>query len=72
MQALIGTETGRRDAIEEVSASEIRRFAQATFDENPLYYDAEAGRAAAKIPFFLSILLVMPCWPKTWQGEDAL
>jgi acyl dehydratase len=43
IQALIGMETGRKAAFEDVSTSEIRRFAQATFDENPVYYDPEAG-----------------------------
>jgi acyl dehydratase len=41
MKALIGKETESRTAADEVTVSEIRRFAQATFDENPLYYDAD-------------------------------
>jgi acyl dehydratase len=46
MQALIGAETGHSTAFEDVTAAEIRRFAQATFNEDPIHYHADAGARA--------------------------
>jgi acyl dehydratase len=42
MRALIGQERGSTTS-EEVTTTEIRRFAQALFDENAVYYDAAAA-----------------------------
>ena len=83
MQALIGTETARRNANEEVSGSEIRRFAQATFDENPVYYDAEAGAqskfeglvAPASFPFHMvrsrPFGVPDPMLDPDWDGRES-
>lgn len=83
MEALIGTETGHRAAVEDVSASEIRRFAQATFDENPVYYDAQAGAqskfeglvAPASFPFHMvrsrPFGVPDPMLDPDWDGRES-
>lgn len=83
MRALIGKETARRTANEDVSTSEIRRFAQATFDENPVYYDAVAGAqskfgglvAPASFPFHMvrsrPFGVPDPMLDPDWDGRES-
>jgi acyl dehydratase len=82
MKALIGTETGRSAAVDDVSVSEIRRFAQAIFDENPIYYDADAGAQAkfkglvapASFPFHMvrtrPLGVPDPMLDPDWDGRE--
>ena len=44
VRALIGARGPVRSSPDEVSTSEIRRFAQAVFDDNRIFYDDEAAR----------------------------
>lgn len=44
VRALIGARGPVRSSPDEVSTSEIRRFAQAIFDDNRIFYDDEAAR----------------------------
>lgn len=39
MRAQIGVETGRRTAAEPIGADALRRFVQATMEENPVHFD---------------------------------
>lgn len=46
LRAWIGRDIGRLRIPEPISGSEVRRFARATGDENPLWFDDEYARAA--------------------------
>ncbi len=68
MKAAIGMETSRRTAIEDVTVTEIRRFAQATMDENPIYYDAKA----AALTKFKGLVAPAPFACCFWVGRRPL
>jgi len=59
MRARIGQASDRRQAVEEVTTSEIRRWVLATLDDSPLWYDNEYaahtrfGPGCAPCPFTL-------------------
>src|SRR5512146_3582431 len=46
VKSVIGTRGQVRTAIDVASTSEMRRFAHAVFDDNRIYFDAQAARAS--------------------------
>ena len=85
IRSLVGQELDVRTSDDEVTATEIRRFAQAVMDENPVYYDAAAaagtrfGGLVAPGPFPyhytrrrpLGVPDPMTTLPPDWDGEET-
>ena len=46
MRALIGVKSDKRTAAEPIGQDSLRRFVQATMEENPIHLDEAAGRAS--------------------------
>src|SRR5438105_4753249 len=74
MRACVGAESPLMSLPEEISASDVRRYAEATGDFNPLWMDDEAARSAGykgrRVPPIFILQTFRRC--PEWEMGDAM